>query len=54
MSTTRQSAEEYRQRAAELRLLASKMRDENRREMVLDIAVSYDRLADQFDGLVEK
>lgn len=51
MSTTRETVTEYRQRATELRVLASKMRDENRREMVLDIAASYDKIADQFEVL---
>lgn len=51
MTSTRETTAEYRQRAAELRILASKMRDQTRREMVLDIAASYDKIADEFESL---
>lgn len=54
MSTPENTVVEYRQRAAELRILADKMRDKNRREMVRNIAASYDRIADQFEDLNEK
>ncbi len=51
MNTTKETVVEYRQRAAELRVLAGKMRDENRREMIRDIAANYDKIADQFEDL---
>lgn len=54
MNTTKENVVEYRQRAAELRVLASKMRDEHRRDMVRDIAASYDKIADQFENLDEE
>jgi len=48
-SSTRDDAEHWRRRAAEMRAVAKDIRDPSKQTM-LEIALGYDRLAQQADG----
>jgi hypothetical protein len=45
------SAEEYRKRAAAARAEATKMRDHELKETLLDVAASYERLASRVEAI---